>query len=443
MRKLKILVIVLLMAGTANNVCAIDLTQWKYRAAVTFEGNVNEYCKLKLTPEIYDAASTTLDDIRLVDEDGEQIPYVLIKNEDSTNEYECRPRIINRATNDAKMSFVTLDFAKKTVKNSLEVVTAGSNFRRAVKVEGSNDNVEFFTLAEGAFIFAVGDEEDSRFSKVDLPMNDYRYLRITVEPMTTEDESPVIKEVKAFKIEKKVGRRELVEMPVVEQTEDAESNSSIYVYDLANKHLPISEIELDIVDESFYRYVTLYGRDSATRKVKLDSEDNRARFREVEVRWQRIMSGTIYRFTNADGEKCEKLVLRIRPGGRVYRYLKLAIKNYDDRPVVIKSVWAKMITHELVFAAKETGAVLYAGSELAKKPLYDLRHRLREPEQVKATVATLGPIMDNPLFGQTEDKDIPWTERHKGLLAIIMAAIVLGVGGFILKSLKSTQSEQE
>ena len=67
------------------------------------------------------------------------------------------------------MTLITLDFEKQAVKNSIEVITEGSNFRRAVKVEGSNDNIEFFTLVEQAFVFAIGDKYNSRFSKIDLP----------------------------------------------------------------------------------------------------------------------------------------------------------------------------------------------------------------------------------------------------------------------------------
>jgi hypothetical protein len=80
---------------------------------------------------------------------------------------------------------------KQTIKNTIEVITQGDNFRRAVKVEGSNNNVEFFTLVEQAYTFAV--EQNRRFEQVDLPVNDYRYLRISVQPMATEENNPVTK----------------------------------------------------------------------------------------------------------------------------------------------------------------------------------------------------------------------------------------------------------
>jgi len=434
-------VIVILLTGMVSEVSAFDLTQWKYQAAVTVEDSTGQYCRLTLTPDIYNAARGDLGDVRLVDTDGEQIPYVPAKPKDITKRQKYRPVVINRSTGADKAAMITLDFGKQVIKNSIEVETGGNNFRRAVKVEGSNDNIEFFTLVEYAYLFAVS--FDRRFEQVDLPPNDYRYLRITVLPMATEEKSPVIDEARAFKVEESFAERQTVEMAPIEHSEDEKNNSSIYIYDLAYCRLPVSEIELDIADDSFYRYVSLAGRDAEQRKVKIASEDNRQRFKEVEVGWERIINDTIYRYTAADGKKHEKLILRIPSDRRVYRYIRIIISNYDDRPVIVNSASANMIAHKIVFENKDNAApVLYVGSESAGAPRYDLERRLSNPLQVKAAMAKLSGIAGNPLFGQAEQKPAAWTEKHKVLLLIVMVIVALVLGGFIFKSFKSIQSEQ-
>jgi len=431
----------LLLAGIVSSVFALELSEWKYRAEVTIEDGTGEYCKSILTPDIYDAARLDLGDIRLVDSHGEEVPYVLARPKDTTESPRYEPAIINRSTNAGNAAMVTLDFRKKVMKNSIEVATRGNNFRRAVKVEGSNNNIEFFALVEQAYVFAIS--HDTRFEQVDLPANDYRYLRITVEPMATEEKSPVIDEAKAFKVEKKFAERQLVPMVRVEYSEDEKSNLSIYVYDLGYCRLPISEIELDVADEAFYRYVTLEGRDAATRKVRIDSEDNRQRFREVEVGWGRITGGTIFRYTEASGQERERVILWIPPSRRCYRYLRITIKNYDDKPLMIRSVSAKIVAHEVIFPAGDNGVLaLYVGSESARSPRYDLVQRLSDPLQVEARIAKLSAITDNPLLGQAKQKPVPWTERHKVLIFIIMVGVALVLAGFILKSFKSIRSEQ-
>ena len=430
----------MLLAGMANNALALDLAQWQYRAEVTIEQGAGEYCRLMLTPDVYNVARRDLGDIRLIDADGEQIPYVLTELKDIARmQYE--PAVINRSTNADRASMVTLDFGQKTAKNSIEVITRGSNFRRAVKIEGSNDNVEFFTLVEQAYVFAVS--SDRRFEQVDLPANDYRYLRISVSPMEAEQDSPSIGAVEASRIEQDRAERRAVEMMLAEHREDPNTHSSIYVYDLTNRWLPVAEIELDIADDSFYRYVTIDGRDAATRKVRIGSEDNRERFGEVEVSWERIAGDAVYRYTAADGQKRERLVLRIPWSRRVHRYLKVEIKNYDDRPVTLRSASANMTPHGIVFESKANLApLLYVGSELATAPRYDLQQRLSDPLQVSARAASLAGIAANPLFKQAEEKPLAWTEAHKGLLLTILAGVVLVLGGFILRSFKSIQGQQ-
>jgi len=439
--RIVITVTALLLTGVVNSVFAIELTEWEYKAEVTIEDGTGEYCKLTLTPDVYDAARPDLGDIRLVNTFGEQVPYVLARPKDTTERQKYEPDVINRSTNADRAAMVTLDFGKKTVQNSIEVITEGNNFRRAVKVEGSNDNIEFFTLVEQAYVFAV--TYNRRFEQVDLPKNDYRYLRITVRPMTTEEKSLVIDEVRAFQTEKSLAERYPVEMALIEQKAEEKSNSSIYVYDLLYRRLPISEIELEVADNSFYRYVTIEGRDAETREVKVYSEDNRQRIRNVEVKWERIISNTIYKYTDANGQKHERLALSIPSGSRVYKYLKITIRNYDDRPVVVKSASAKMIAHKIIFTnIDDVVPTLYVGSEAARKPRYDLEYRLSNPLQVKARATNLSGIINNPLFGQVKEPSVAWTEKHKVLLLAIMVVMTLVLGGFILKSFKSIQSEQ-
>lgn len=439
--KVLIIAILVLPISLAGSVFALDLTRWKYQAQVSIKDGTGEYCRLTLTPDVYDAARLDLADIRLVNSMGEQVPYVLAKPKDVIEKQMYQPTVINRSTSSNKAALVTLDFGEQVVKNSIEVITQGNNFRRAVKIEGSNDNVEFFTLVEQAYVFAV--TQSTRFEKIDLSANDYRYLRITVSPMTTEEKSPVIEKVGASKIERKYAERRSLNMQQIESREDEKSNSSIYVYDLAYRHLQISEISLDVADDSFYRYVTVEGRDIAKRKVKIDSEDSRQRFREVEVPWQRIINDAIYRYTTDDGKKYEKLVLNIPSDRRLHRYLRITIKNYDDRPITVTQASAKMIVHSLVFAVQDDIApTFYIGSESASAPRYDIVRRINNPLQIKARVAELGDVVANPLFRQAPEKQIVWTEKHKILLWIVMAVVVLVLAAFILKSFKSIQSEQ-
>jgi len=443
MKKVILYITTILFTAITSNALAIDLTKWKYCSEITLDSWAEKYVTADIIPEVYDVAKSDLSDIRIIDSNRRQVPYLLTKPKDTTPKHKYLPDIINRSTDDKNNSLVTLDFGKQTINNYIEVETAGRNFRRAVKVEGSNDNVTFFTIVEQAFLFAIDNKVKSRFNSIDLPANDYRYLRITVAPMATEQKSPVIKELRAFNRDKKLANRTPIEMVCVNHTEDKKKNLSIYEYNLKFRNLPISEIQLSIADESFYRHITVEGRDASTRKVKIDSEDNRERFREVKEKWKSLTSGTVYRYSSTKGKKKERTALSIPSGKQAYRHLKITVRNYDDRPLKLETVSAKMVTHQIVFdAGNSLNASLYVGSESAIRPKYDITHKLDKPSEVKTTLARLSSLSENPLFGKVGQKPQPWTERHKVLLLIIMAVVVLALGGFILKSFKSIQSNQ-
>lgn len=427
-----------IMSGAA---LGLDTTSWRYCAKVTIEGGPDKYCTLVLAPDVYNLARPDLGDIRLMDDQSKQVPYVIARPKDTVERQQHHPSLINRSTNAENAALVTLDFGQRVIKNSIEVVTQGANFRRAVRVEGSNDNVEFFTLVKLAYVFAV--DPDRHFGQIDLPINDYQYLRITIWPMPEEKTSPLIQEVKSFKIIRELAKRQTVGMAAVEQSEDEKSRSSIYTYDLAFRHLPITEIELDVPTESFYRYITLEGRDEAKRKVELASEDGRQRVTEVEVPWQRLVGDTIYRYTDPSGQKHEKLVIQLPSGTKIPKYVRITISNYDDEPILIRSSSAKLIADEIIFPS-DYGAelTLYVGSASLSAPRYDLKYQLNNPLEIKTRTAKTGGIVDNPLFREAAEKSLPWTERHRFLLLVTLIIVALVLGAFILKSFRSIRGQQ-
>jgi hypothetical protein len=443
MKDLRILTAILLAAITSN-CSALNPAEWKYQAAVSIEEGNEPYCRLDLTPEVYSVARGDLADLRLIDSKGDQIPYVLTKPVDIINKIKYAPSIINRSTDNQRSAMVTLDFGSQVIKNSIEVETSGNNFRRPVTVDGSNDNITFFTLVDRAYVFAVGGMEKNRFCRIELPANDYRYLRITVSPMGQEEKDVMINEVTAFKTERSFANRQTIEMIQTEQQEDANTSSSIYLYDIQLMRLPVNEIELDVAEDSFYRYITVEGRDYATRKIKLDSEDNRERFREVEVNWENVANDTIYRYTAANGQKHQKLVLNIPSSWGIPRYLKLVIKNYDDKPVTVRSASARMIADSMIFQAGGNSPItFYVGCETARQPVYDLRQRIGDISKIKGLTAKLGDIVDIMPSGPIVQKPIPWTEKHKVLLLSVLVLAALVLCGFILKSFKSIQNQQK
>ena len=190
-------------------------------------------------------------------------------------------------------------------------------------------------------------------------------------------------------------------------------------------------------DEAFYRYVTVEGRDQATRKVEITGEDNRNRFREEEVPWRHLTSGAVYKYRGQDGKNFESLWLSL-PNMITPRFLKITVKNYDDKPLTATLAQGQMLPHTLVFPHPTPGpCVMYMGNDKAPPPKYDLALRLTKPETLKANTASLGSIETNSLWGEPPGPTAPWTEQHKILFRCLLVLVVLILAIFIGKSLKT------
>ena len=88
---------VVVFVGMVSSVWAIDLTKWKYCSAITFEDKVSEYYRADITPEIYNVAKRDFSDIRIIDSNGQQVPYLIAKPYDVAERREYLPTIINRS----------------------------------------------------------------------------------------------------------------------------------------------------------------------------------------------------------------------------------------------------------------------------------------------------------------------------------------------------------
>ena len=277
--KLNTTAVIVILLLTISNCFALDIAEWEYKADIELlQFSKNDHYKFALSPEIYNFARNDLSDLRLVDANNQQVPYVLERPKNTTAKAAYSPAIINQSTNRENASLVTLDFAQQILKNSVEVETRGNNFRRRVRIEGSNDNIDFFTVVSNAYVFAVGDKQNRTFNKIDMPRNNWRYLRITIWPMSSETTSPVIKNVKAFKTERKIADYAPIKPIPVKHAEDPNNKQSIYIYDLTHRNLPVNKVRLDIAEGAFYRHVTVQGRDMAKRTVEIRSEDNKKAF---------------------------------------------------------------------------------------------------------------------------------------------------------------------
>ena len=399
--------------------------------------------EFELTPEAFDLARTDLGDLRLSGPHGRDVPYVRRVTKDTLTHRTFRAKLYNRTfvpglesgTGGAgrklpgERSTVTADFGERLRKSRVGVATAGTDFRRSVLVEASDDGESFRVLRDGALLFRVAHSAAGKGyerSTVDLPDNDFRYLRVTVMHAPDDGERVEITGVVAWQPAGEPPETRPVPLTVKAVRQLPKKKLTEIVLDLAFRKLPLHSLALDFADSDFHRHVTISGRNAEKRVVRTPREDAAPLEREVEVPWTPVAGGVVCRFS-AGGRTEEHLSMKL--AGARYRYLRVRIGNRDDEPLEFLGASATRLVHYVAFQPRGSGDhALYLGDPDARAPSYDFVHYAGKLRAEGVTEAMLGPVEPNPEYGVVEEEK-PWSERHKWLLwaALLAAAAVLGL----------------
>ena len=404
---------------------------WTHRAAIRADSIPEKgLVEFALTPEIFDLARTDFSDLRVFSENGEAAPYVLRASKEHIHTSVDLPvKLYNRTYVPGKQTSVTADFGSKALKNRIEVVTPGTNFRRSVVVEGCDDGVTWQKLREGAFLFRVsagpaGAEYDKK--AIELTENDLRYLRITVFNAPDDPKHLQIASVTASR--RVETPPETKALPIVgsEVTQKEKEQATEIVLDFGHQNLPLHEVTLSFTDKNFFRYVRVDARNRTERVVMTPVEDGPPRPKTVEEPWQHVARSAIYRYSSGSGVE-DSLTLNLQ--GTRTRYIRIRIADADDPPLKFQTATANRLVHHLAFKPKANDACfLYLGNTEAVLPRYDLPHYAEALRKQGVVAAALGPVDPNPLYGP-EEKPLSWSERYAGAIwvALLAAAAVLGL----------------
>ncbi|HET8647451.1 MAG TPA: DUF3999 family protein, partial [Vicinamibacteria bacterium] len=360
--------------------------------------------------DVYERARRDLGDLRVFDEAGDQVPYLLeTAGEDPFPETR-RPRLLNRTFLRGRSSSVTLDFGGPVLKSELTLELSGHNFRRRVTVEGRNrHDREWEALTDGGYVFALPAPHAARYETVALPENNFQFLKVTVHA-GPDDQDPIeIRQAWTRPQERRRPREQEVPLSL-RVVEDARAHETQLLVDLGARHQPFRGLRLDVADGRFFRGVTVEARSDPAHPADAPY-------------WRPLAEATVYRYQEA-GRAHEQL--RIDVCGRE-RQLRLRIHNRDDRPLQLRAAALLVPIERLVFDAEPGRAyALTYGSEALDAPVYDVARTVRDPALwvAQASEGRLGPPAHRPAAAALA----PWTERHPRLVWAGLGVLVLLLG---------------
>jgi hypothetical protein len=376
---------------------------------------------VRLDRDVYESARPDLGDVRVLDESGRLVPFVLDRGEAAGRRPERRPALRNRGRTADGASTVDLDFGSAAGPSRLALRLSGDNFRRAVSVAGSRDGREWTTLVEQAWVFAVPGKDAARYETVDLPATDFSLFRVRVRGGPDERDKIAIEDAWAPADE----RRPLHEETITPRLARAEApgGETWLTLDLGAAHQPFHAVELDVADPRFFREAVVEAR-----------RDRPGRDgRPPTVAWVEVGRGALYRLGTAPrASEC----LSVPVSGRE-RALRLRLLNRDDRPLDVRGVRVRVPVERVVFeaVAPRTYRIVYGSSAAA--PEFDLARTVGDVPAwaAGAREATLGP----PRRSATAPGGAaPWTERHPALLWAGLVAVVVALGALTWRAVRSS-----
>jgi len=331
--------VVLLFIAMYSNVYGQQIRSLKYKAAIQNIDSSGVY-RVKLAPELIAKSNNNLSDIRLFDNKGKNIAYVLSNKLklDKPDSFIIFPGI---DTKDVKVD-TSIGYIAEN-KNMLDISCLWIKLKntavnRIVNLSGSDDLKQWFAIKEDISLEAAGDVSRPDFQQsLMFPVSNYRYFKITV---TGKNKVPV-KILQAGIYTKSLDRPVFSKLPPVKFFQKDTNKMTRVFIDLKESY-QLNKIHLDISGPKYYgRRILVYANDNT---------DN-------------ALADTIL---SSSGSQDISLSVKAK-------HIRMDIINGDDNPLIIRSIAAFQVQlYAICYLEGGHQYALYTGDSTANAADYDL-----------------------------------------------------------------------
>ena len=388
------LLLVLILITITTSVYA-DTSNWNFEKEIL---NIDSdgYKEFFIDKDVYRESKENLSDIRIINQEGEFIPYYIASGEDNLNLREKNSYDGQNILNFYKEDNYHMDFKlindkenKDFLTNKLKFnISSKDNFAKHIKVYGSYDNIEWDYIKNDSIYNISGGSH-----KVEVKFDDilkYSYYRIIVIDNVEEIQ---IKDLIAVNVEEDYKKIDYTSSTDIEY-EVVSKNKETIVYIKNDDRLRIYKVGVE-TDDVFHREATIYGENF-------------------------IVSGMI-------SDKNTSLI--VHPNYINDEELRLIIRDNDDKPIDIKNIEVDYFIDKVVFEAnKNDKYYLIYGDENASKPSYDIVYKKDDIEDIDSVILS-------DTFIEQESKEISNIDKKLILNAVIII-ISFSLIGIILKNIK-------
>jgi hypothetical protein len=329
--------------------------------------------KLSLPADTLDAARPGLEDLRILDGAGREMPYVIERPVG-------QPAVLRgpkefRVTLEAQTTVLAIETGVQQPIEAVTLETPATAFLKPVAVEGSTDRRTWQSLASGQPVFRLANGATQL--RVGFPPGVWPFLRVTVDDRRAE---PI--PFTAARLHAVTGEPAPAEPLPVAIRERADDGQTRLTLDLGAAHLTLASLRFEASDPLFLRPVSLAVRQVAENAIT-----------------ERVLTGdTIYRVDVEGLKPAERIELPLDltiPG----RELLVLIDNGDSAPLQITAVRATRRPVLAVFLAQQPGSYqVLTGNPRCEAPRYDVAALASRLKEAAPSALQLSRLAGNPSY---------------------------------------------
>lgn len=390
---------------------------WRYSAPVQPPAGHSGLASVVVTPAVTAHAWPRWEDLRVIDDTGREMPFVLHAIQDRISVEQRAARLLEVSFLPGESTQGIVDLGKNPPEhNSLEVQIGRTDYFLWVEVAVSPNARSWRILNERSPVYRFGASGLDGNQTIRYSTSRSRYLRVRL--LEGKEKLP-LDGVRMTQVSRREAERAPLEV-VLQPDPAAPINESWWLADMGYARQLVSEARFTVEQAEFHRAV----------RVRT-SDDGKT--------WRTAGYGDIYRIPPRSGAaqpEGEDGRERLRVGFPEVRarFWRIEVFNRNDPPLAGARVQLFGMPRRVVFRA-EAGRTyrLLMGHPRATAAQYEMARLTPEVELETAPPASLGAIAVNPAWADPA----PWTERHPYLLWIALLAAAAIVGLLALRALRA------
>lgn len=384
----------LLLALLSTSGYALTPTEWQHRQKIRVD--VPGLTKIALPAGTFDSAQPGLPDLRLLNPEGQEVPYLLdraLSDRGLPPPQPLRPKSF-RSTPNGEATQLLIETGTSDPLEAITLETPASFFLKAAHIETSPDGVQWESMGPAAPVFRQLGAEQLQLSLNSRPA---AFVRVTLDDLGSR--SVDFSGAKLKCAPAKAAPPVLASLGARITRRDEFSGETVLSVALDGRHVLLAGLTLEAKDPLFMRRAVV-----SIREVRGAISSERI-----------IGSGTIYRVAlgSAPARSELEIPLNFSPSTRE---LLVHIQNGDSPPLTFEGVQASQHPVHLLFNAVSPGDyTLLSGNPQAAPPKYDLAAFAGEMRAVDASPVVPGDVEDMPDYhpreslAETPLPDVPLT----------------------------------